>query len=58
VPELGAARKLSPLRLREIRKSLDNGQGVTEIEYIAEECMDDIVELCSGKNSSTYFFKY
>lgn len=40
---------LGPLRLREIKKSLDNGQGIPEIESIAKECMDEIVELCSGK---------
>ncbi|KAI8888050.1 ARM repeat-containing protein [Backusella circina FSU 941] len=53
VPELGASRKLSPLRLREIRKSLDNGQGISDIEYIAEECMDDIIELCSDYIGNT-----
>jgi hypothetical protein len=54
VPEFGSDRLLSPLRLREIKKSLDNGQGISEIESIAQECMDEIIELCSGKHSSYY----
>ena len=49
MPEFGAERTLGPLRLREIRKSLDNGYALSDIEYIAQECMNDIVELCSGK---------
>lgn len=49
VPEFDADRSLGPLRLREIKKVLDNGQGIQDIESIAHECMNDIVELCSGK---------
>lgn len=49
VPEFNADRSLGPLRLREIKKVLDNGQGIQDIESIAHECMNDIVELCSGK---------
>lgn len=49
VPEFGTERILSPLRLREIRKALDSGHAIPDIENIAQECMDEIVELCSGK---------
>lgn len=48
VPEFSSDRILSPLRLREIRKALDNGQ-IADIELVAQECMQEIVELCSGK---------
>lgn len=49
VPDFGSDRKLEPLRLREMRKQLDMGQlPVEEIERIAVECEDEIVELCSG----------
>lgn len=48
-PEFGTERMLGPLRLREIRKVLDNGQAINEIEHIAQECMEEIVELCSGE---------
>lgn len=46
--EFSAERKLGPLRLREIRKTLDNGHAIPNIEQIAQECMAEIVELCSG----------
>ena len=49
VPEFNVDRSLGPLRLREIKKVLDNGQGIQNIESIAHECMNEIVELCSGK---------
>lgn len=51
VPELGTDRKLEPLRLREMRKRLENEKNLSidEIEAIAAECMEEIVELCSGK---------
>jgi hypothetical protein len=51
VPELNADRKLEPLRLRDMRKRLENDeqQSLEEIESIALECMEEIVELCSGK---------
>jgi hypothetical protein len=43
-------RKIDPNRLREIRKKLDGGNFTYEdIEQIAAECIDDIVELCTGK---------
>lgn len=49
VPEFDADRHLGPMRLREIKKALDNGQGLKDVESIAYECMSEIVELCSGK---------
>lgn len=51
VPELNADRKLEPLRLREMRKRLENDEqhSLEDIESVALECMDEIVELCSGK---------
>ena len=51
VPELGADRKLEPLRLREMRKRLENEKNLSidEIEAIAAECLEEIAELCSGK---------
>jgi hypothetical protein len=50
VVESGAGRKIDPVRLRDFRKRLDGGN-VTfkEVEDIAADCMDDIVDLCSGK---------
>lgn len=51
VPELGADRKLEPLRLRDMRKRLDNGNmTMLDIEAMVFECMDEIVELCNGKS--------
>ncbi|KAI7902078.1 uncharacterized protein BX663DRAFT_511676 [Cokeromyces recurvatus] len=61
VPEFSVDRKLSPLRLREIKKSLDNGQSIPIIESIAQECMEEIVELCSDYIGNTVvqkFFEY
>lgn len=52
VPEFNTDRKVRPLRLREIKKGLDNGVLLTEIESIAQECMEEIVELCSGKSKN------
>ncbi|KAG1589755.1 hypothetical protein G6F47_003374 [Rhizopus delemar] len=52
VPEFNTDRKVRPLRLREIKKGLDNGLLLTEIESIAQECMEEIVELCSGKSKN------
>lgn len=49
VPEFNADRHLGPMRLREIKKALDNGQGLKDVESVAYECMSEIVELCSGK---------
>lgn len=51
VPELNCDRKLEPLRLREMRKRLENDeqQSLEEIESVALECMEEVVELCSGK---------
>lgn len=37
------------MRLREIKKALDNGQGLKDADAIAYECMSEIVELCSGE---------
>lgn len=50
VPELGSDRKLEPLRLREMRKKLENDEqhSLEEVEMIAGECMEEVVELCSG----------
>lgn len=49
VPELGSDRKLEVLRLREMRKKLDNGQqSLQDIEAMAAECMEEAVELCNG----------
>ncbi|GAA5795519.1 hypothetical protein HPULCUR_000877 [Helicostylum pulchrum] len=53
VPEFGTDRILGPLRLREIRKMLENGQALPGIEYIAQECMPEIVELCSDYIGNT-----
>jgi hypothetical protein len=55
VPEFGSDRVLGPSRLREIRKTLDNGHAIPDIESIAEECIQDIVELCSGKYPKCLF---
>lgn len=49
VPEFDADRHLGPMRLREIKKALDNGQGLKDADAIAYECMSEIVELCSGE---------
>lgn len=49
-PELGQVRKIDIGHLREIRKRLDTGfVPVSELEMIAVECLDEIVELCNGK---------
>lgn len=49
-PELGQSRKVDISRLRDIRKRLDTGHISTkELEVIAIECVDELVELCSGK---------
>lgn len=54
-PELGQSRKVDISRLRDIRKRLDTGHiTVKELEVIAVECVDELVELCSGK---VYFGK-
>ena len=41
----------NPLRLREMRKRLENEKNLSidEIEAIAAECLEEIAELCSGK---------
>ncbi|KAM3579631.1 hypothetical protein VKS41_008083 [Umbelopsis sp. WA50703] len=47
-------RKIDPNRLREIRKKLDGGNFTYEdIEQIAAECIDDIVELCTDYLGNT-----
>ncbi|KAG2181383.1 hypothetical protein INT43_008966 [Umbelopsis isabellina] len=49
VSEPNANRKLDVPRLREVRKKLDSAHtSAKEVQAIAEECMDDIVELSSG----------
>ncbi|KAI8139180.1 armadillo-type protein [Fennellomyces sp. T-0311] len=57
VPELGSDRKLEPLRLREMRKRLDNGQALQEVESMAIECMDEVVELCNDYIGNTVIQK-
>lgn len=50
VGEPNANRKIDVPRLREVRKKLDSSHtSAKEVQAIAEECMDDIVELSSGK---------
>ncbi|KAK4522021.1 uncharacterized protein ATC70_004560 [Mucor velutinosus] len=53
VPEFDADRHLGPMRLREIKKALDNGQGLKDVDSIAYECMSEIVELCSDYIGNT-----
>ncbi|KAG2216695.1 hypothetical protein INT45_003438 [Circinella minor] len=56
VPEMSGSseRKLDSLRLREIRKRLDAGPiSLEEAEAFAEECSDEIVELCSDYIGNT-----
>ncbi|GAA5797070.1 hypothetical protein HPULCUR_002448 [Helicostylum pulchrum] len=59
VPELNSDRKLEPLRLREMRKRLENDeqQSLEEIECVALECMDEVVELCSDYIGNTVIQK-
>ncbi|KAF7732146.1 hypothetical protein EC973_006401 [Apophysomyces ossiformis] len=53
-PELGQSRKVDTARLRDIRKRLDSGQvPIKELESIAVECMDEIIELCSDYIGNT-----
>lgn len=48
-PELGQSRKVDIYRLRDVRKRLDTGHVSTkELESVAMECLDELVELCSG----------
>jgi hypothetical protein len=53
IPPIGESnpnRKLDAPRLRELRKKLDNSHtSAKDVQAIAEECMDDIVELSSGQ---------
>lgn len=50
-PELGQTRKVEISRLRDIRKRLDAGTVMmNELEVIAIECIDELVELCSGNH--------
>ncbi|KAI8049796.1 uncharacterized protein B0P05DRAFT_563427 [Gilbertella persicaria] len=59
VPELSADRRLEPLRLREMRKRLENdeNQSQEEVELIAAECTEEIVELCSDYIGNTVIQK-
>ncbi|KAI7853056.1 hypothetical protein BDC45DRAFT_174934 [Circinella umbellata] len=53
-PELAQARKIDIGRLRDIRKRLDTGYVPTkELEVIALECLDELVELCSDHIGNT-----
>lgn len=56
VPELGSERKLEPLSLREMRKVLEGEEQISleQVELIASECMEEIVELCSGGYKQEY----
>lgn len=57
-PELGQSRKVDISRLRDIRKRLDTGHiTVKELEVIAVECVDELVELCSGKSTKITYKK-
>lgn len=54
VAEPSPHRRLDAPRLREIRKRLDSGHcTVKELDNLSNECMDECVELCSGK---VFFF--
>ncbi|KAF7722605.1 hypothetical protein EC973_002918 [Apophysomyces ossiformis] len=52
-PELASDRKIEPLRLREIRKGFDSRQALGDVENIARECMEEILELCSDYIGNT-----
>ncbi|KAI8989940.1 hypothetical protein BDB01DRAFT_779383 [Pilobolus umbonatus] len=53
-PELGQTRKVDISRLRDIRKRLDSGHVPNkELETIAVECIDELVELCSDHIGNT-----
>lgn len=50
VPELSANRQFDAVRLRDMRKRADSAsKGKDEAEAIAQECMQDIAEISSGK---------
>ncbi|KAI8641061.1 hypothetical protein BD408DRAFT_368925 [Parasitella parasitica] len=59
VPELNSDRKLEPLRLREMRKKLENDEQQTleVVEMIAGECLAEVVELCSDYIGNTVIQK-
>ncbi|KAL9540028.1 hypothetical protein MBANPS3_009919 [Mucor bainieri] len=59
VPELGSDRKLEPLRLREMRKKLENDEqhSLDDVETVAGECMEEVVELCSDYIGNTVIQK-
>jgi len=51
VAEPSPHRRLDAPRLREIRKRLDSGHCTQkELDSLSNECMDECVELCSGKH--------
>ncbi|KAF9975235.1 hypothetical protein BGZ73_001171, partial [Actinomortierella ambigua] len=59
VPEPSPRRRLDAPRLREIRKRLDSGHcTVKEVDALASECMDEIVELCSDYIGNTVIQKF
>lgn len=50
VIEFGSERRLDAAALRELRKRLDRTDAETEeANAVADECMEEIVELSSGK---------
>lgn len=50
MPELSANRQFDAVRLRDMRKRADSAsKGKDEAEAIAQECMQDIAEISSGK---------
>ncbi|KAF9166180.1 hypothetical protein DFQ26_008502 [Actinomortierella ambigua] len=59
VPEPSPRRRLDAPRLREIRKRLDSGHcAAKEVDALANECMDEIVELCSDYIGNTVIQKF
>lgn len=57
-PELGQTRRIDTSRLRDIKKRLDTGHiSVQELEVLAMECLDELVELCSGKYINMYLLE-
>jgi hypothetical protein len=54
VIEFGSERRLDAAALRELRKRLDRTDTeADEVKSVADECMEEIVELSSGKLSNT-----
>lgn len=55
VPEYGLHRRHDASKLREIRKKLDIATDKVEADTIAMDCLDELAEICSGKNKKTFF---